>query len=201
MGQLKRKPDGLGQGKTYLGKVSVPAKPQRELGSTDGIDRVKVMTKLKIRELQFLDAYVKVGSMEGAMLSLYPKMARMTAHRHANRVMHSIDSKITPEEKFALMGITTGKLARVVSDAMDAKFQKEFVTRDGLIIAGREHEDHQIRMDAAKLGAKLLGIDKVDNNPAIAINIINYAPTGAAPWPTSGSTNPEIDITPGAEEI
>jgi len=202
MGQLKRKLDGLGTGKTYLGKVSVPTRPQLEFGSTDGIDRVKVMTKLNLRELEFLEAYVQVGSLTGAMLLLHPRTKhRMAAYRRANKAMKSIDSKITPEEKFALMGVTTGKLARVVGEAMDAKFQKEFVTRDGVIVAGKEHSDHQVRMDAAKLASKLLGIDRTDNNPAISINVINYAPAGAAPWPTSGSTNPEIDITPGAEEI
>jgi hypothetical protein len=201
MGQLKRKPDGLGKGKTYLGKVSVPVKPHREIGSTEGIDRVAVMQKLRLCEIRFLEAYVQKGTGVQAMLVLFPKLNYFSAHHKASKWMKTIDTKITPEEKFALMGVTTGKLARVVSEAMDANFQKEFVTKFGDIVAGQVHEDHQVRMDAAKLAAKLLGIDKENNNPTIAINVINYAPPGAQPWPTSGATNPEIDITPGAEEI
>jgi hypothetical protein len=201
MGQLKRKPDGLGQSKTYLGKVAVPAKPRLELGPTDGIDKTAVAQKLKIKEIKFLEAYVQKGTGVQAMLLLHPRAKYMTAHRMANRMMHEIDAKITPEEKFALMGITTGKLARVVNEAMDANFRKEFVTKLGDLIVGEEHPDHQVRMDAAKLSAKLLGLDRENNNPTIAINIVQYAPPGSAPWPAGGSTNPEIDITPGGEEI
>jgi hypothetical protein len=202
MGQLKRKPDGLGKSKTYLGKVAVPAKPAVTVGNLDGIDKGSVMQKLTIREIKFIEAYATAdGRGVTAMSAMFPKLSYQAAHRKANRWMHKIDSKISPEEKFALMGLTTGLVARVIREAADAKFRKEFVTKDGALIVGEEHDDHQIRLDAIKLAAKVIGLDKESNNPTIAINIVQYAPPGSAPWPAGGSTNPEIDITPGGEEI
>ena len=199
MTQLKRKPDGLGRSKTYMGKVSVPAKAPRQIGDIEGVNKAEAMNKLTMPELKFLHLYVQTGTATQAMLALFPKLSGMAAHRKANRWMKSIDSKISLEEKFSVMGVTTGKLARVINDAMDAKFRKEFVTRDGVIVAGQDHEDHQIRMDAARLGAKMLGLDKEQGEKAISINIINYAPEGAPRWPTHNDSNPEIDITPENE--
>lgn len=202
MGQLKRKPDGLGPSKVYLGKVSVPAKIRPEMGNPNDVNTSTAITKLKPKEIHFLEAYAKVGTGVGAMLSLFPKSKYSAAHQRAWRWMKTIDSKVTPEEKFAIMGLTTGKLTRVVNEAMDAEFQKEFVTKDGDLVKGAVHPDHQIRLEAAKLGAKLLGVDKESNNPAIAINIVQYAPPNADPWPQGGSANPEIiDVSPESEEI
>lgn len=202
MSKLKTKPDGLGHGKTYLGKVAVTAAaPEPGLVRPEDIDAGKVLVKLYPREIRFLEAYVTKGTGVQAMLSLFPKLKYMTAHRKARRWMVEIDAKISAEEKYALMGLTPGVLIGATLRALGAKYRKEFVTREGKIVAGADHEDHQAQMDGVKTGMKLLGLDKESNNPTISINVINYAPPGSTPWPTSGAVNPEIDITPGGEEI
>jgi hypothetical protein len=199
MGHLKRKPDGLGKSKTYLGKVPVPIKRAGNLDDVENVDKMAAIVKLKPKYINFLQAYAKTGSLQDAVRIALPKTKAQCLHTYAWRWMKAIDALLTPEEKYTVMGLTPGKLVRVVNEAMDAKFQKEFVTKSGLIVAGADHEDHQIRLDAAKLGAKILGIDKENRAPAIAINVVQYAPPGAEPWPT-WSSNPEvIDVTPEEE--
>jgi hypothetical protein len=201
MGKLKTKPDGLGKS-SLPGKSTRPGEDRRTLGELDGIDRVAVAQKLAIKEIKFLEEYARAdGTGVRAMLKLHPKSTYQAAHTRAWRMMKSIDSKISPEEKFALMGLTTGLVSRVIREAADANFQKEFVTKDG----DRRrpgHPDHQIRLDAMKLAAKVIGLEKNELNQAISINVINYAPPGAAPWPTSGASNPEIiDVSPEKYEL
>lgn len=80
-------------------------------------------------------------------------------------------------EAFERAGVTIDRIAKKVSDKLDAMVNKHFA-HQGIVLTTKTEEDHATQLDAAKLGLKALGVklgndgeDSDREHPAIVINL------------------------------
>jgi hypothetical protein len=170
---------GDGRPRTYLGKRPAPA-----VAIAEARDRCpEIASQLSPGELKFLAHYFAEGTLTRAMRKIRPKASEASAAQLGSRMYKAIKERIGQDAIWELMGVSYGAIGRVVRDALSAEYQKDFVVRDGTIVSTEPRPDHQTRLQAAQMGAKLRKLADENEGGGVTVNIIRYNPENTPPWP------------------
>jgi hypothetical protein len=157
------------------------------------IDKEQV-ARMGSKALIYAEAYVRTGSQTLAYMEVSrcktPASAQANASRYHKKVVELAGGQ---DAWLELLGLSHGAIVKVLADGMKSTTSHVFITRDGTIIQAPEVPDTPSRLSAAKLALQARGIFKEGGGDhVLQVNIVQYAPPGSAPWPTSGKT---IDVT------
>jgi hypothetical protein len=186
----------------YQGTVPVDPAPaqfdveQEEL-LTDVYDLLKGEPEEKEFKFAFLMAKEAIGPtgkksrLVDAMLSLRPDWNRKYAGEVASRLNRQIREDLGDRGNAAIRGISFRRIVNTLDGGHGAMFVKEFITRDGSIVQGPARPDWNMRLRAAELSMRLLGIgkEKESGSGAVTIQVISYLGGPVAeqrPWPGGG---------------
>jgi hypothetical protein len=181
----------LGGGQnTYLGEKAVtPVKKKAEVVTTDGIKR------LDPKELKFLKGYFETGTYSGAYRTIRPDVKDGTAWKMGSVMWKRIREKLSLEEIHEALGVSLGNIDRTLAEGMSAKFQRQFITRDGKVISAGEQVDHPTRIAAAKEAARLLGLTEDKGEVPMVTVTIFCKPEEVNTWPGSkGDLGADVDF-------
>lgn len=113
-----------------------------------------------------------------------------TIRHKASRIWKSILSKVGEEEANELMGIGPMAIRAKTKALMDAKVVKVFLDpKTGTMIESKQYEDNTTQLNAMKFAAEFQGMVKRDGGGVVGqviVNVVQYAPQGAPPWPGGG---------------
>lgn len=175
-----------------LGKV--PVATEAELSP----QQKEIKRLLSPAEYGFLARARETGSFTEAYAETHPRASRASCAQRGSNLYRTILEKLEPvggqDAVWTLLGLGDDRLANVLSEGMRACFQREFIDRNGKIVAGPERVDHPVRLNAASMTMKLRGLAKGEGPGvgAIQINIVSYlGPGPTTVWPGGG--RPEWD--------
>lgn len=153
-----------------------------------------IAKKLTVKEIRFMDEYVRHGSVRKAWQALHPKAKDGSAAWNGGTMRKKIMSKITQDEFWELWGPSLADIGRVAKEGLEATFKRSFITRDGQVIETPSYPDHDTRQKALANAMKIRRIGQDEGAGAIQVNIVMYNQPGDERWPTHADDT--IDVTP-----
>lgn len=150
---------------------------------------VAVADKLGPRLFRFALWCAKTGNHALAARKLEPTLSIVTARNRGCTWWKQVVAKLAPEEMTALNGVTRRATEKAVADAFGATVVKSFVMpKTGKIVETEPRPDHQTRLQAAAMSAKLLKLTDEREGGQVTVNIVSYLgnPVTATPWPGGG---------------
>ena len=108
----------------------------------------------------------------------------------AARARRAIIAKIGEDEMFEVMGIGQMAVMEKLRQLKDAKMVKVFIDpKTASVIESQEYNDNTTQMNATKVLAqvhKMIDGDRNGIGGQVIVNVVQYAPQGAPPWPGGG---------------
>ncbi len=198
--------------RVYQGTVPVAPEPaqfdaeQEEL-LTEVCDLLTGDEEEKQFKFAFLMAKEAIGPtgrktrLVDAMLAVRPELNRKAAMEAGSRLNRQIREDLGERGSAAIRGVSFRRIVNTLDGGHSAMFVKEFITRDGTIVQGPERPDWNMRLRAAELSMKLLGLgkEKEPGNTKVVVNIVSYLGGAVAeqtPFPGGGRIGPDGVLRP-----
>ena len=142
-------------------------------------------------EAKFFLAIPETMSLVEAWRKAFPNdKTSPTNQRHkASRYRRLIIAKMGDEEMLELNGLGHQAFMEKLRQMLNAKVRPQFFdTKRGTNVDGNIREDNRTQMEAVKLLGNVLGYSKDEKGGGgqVIVNVIQYAPQGAPPWPGGG---------------
>ncbi len=146
---------------------------------------------LSRKEALFLQALIGASTHIEAYEKAFPVgRANYASRRKASSRMHCrILAKIGEDGLFEAMGIGRQKAMEKLRQLADAKMVKVFIDpKTANVIESREYDDNTTQFNATKLlaGIHRMVDDERGGGGQVVVNVVQYAPQGAPPWPGGG---------------
>lgn len=186
-------------GKAGQGRVAVyqGEKPSVETAIALGPPKPKALPALKKmglsrKEALYLQALVGASThIEAYERAFSTGRGTYQSRRNAASMMHKrIIAKIGDDGLFEAMGIGRQATFEKMRQLKDAKMVKVFIDpKTAAVIESGEYNDNTTQMNATKLLAqvhRMVDGDKAGGGGQVIVNVVQYAPQGAPPWPGGG---------------
>ena len=144
------------------------------------------------KEALFLQALVGSPTLIEAWRRAFPKDKTIYSNQRTNASNYHkrILAKLGEDGMFEAMGIGRQATMEKLRQLKDAKVVKAFIVPEsGAIVEAGPYEDNTTQMNATKLLAqihKMVDTEKGGPGGQVVVNVIQYAPPGAPPWPGGG---------------
>lgn len=161
-----------------------PTAPKKRTHNRESNRSAKLSPKSK-EKLSDTEAKYMEARLEGATMKEAAQAAGLSPFY---QVGYKIEKRVEEKcpEVFKRVGVTIERIAKKVSDKLDATTTKHF-SHHGIVLDERTYEDHTTQLHAAELGLKALGVklgddgDSTDReHPAFIINLSFLGPERAA---------------------
>ena len=144
------------------------------------------------KEAIFLQALVGASTYIEAYERAFPrgKSTYVSRRKMAGKLARGIQAKLGDEGYMEAMGIGRQATFEKIRQLKDAKMVKTFIDpKTATVIESQEYNDNTTQMNATKLLAqvhKMVDGDKGGVGGQVVVNVVQYAPQGASPWPGGG---------------
>ncbi len=155
---------------------------------------LRALTKMGLtrKEAMFLQALAGASTYIEAYERAFPrgKGTYVSRRSMAGRLARKIQEKLGDEGYMEAMGIGRQATFEKMRQLKDAKMVKVFIDpKTAQVIESQEYNDNTTQMNATKLLAQVHKMVDGDKNGAggqVIVNVVQYAPQGAPPWPGGG---------------
>ncbi len=189
---------GQGRVAVYQGEKPVapevlpPEKAMAPLAKANTVAKIQKGWGLTRREAAFMLAWTGSSTAVEAWRKAFPKDKASPTNQRAKaaRARRAIIAKIGEDEMFEVMGIGQMAVMEKLRQLKDAKMVKVFIDpKTASVIESQEYNDNTTQMNATKVLAqvhKMIDGDRNGIGGQVIVNVVQYAPQGAPPWPGGG---------------